>query len=68
MITIATRTFPLLLGIGLLLVGIGLQGTLLALRANIEQFSLAMTGFMMSAYFMGFITGSYLCPLLIRQV
>ncbi|MGD2052811.1 MAG: MFS transporter [Gammaproteobacteria bacterium] len=68
MITIATRTFPLLLGIGLLLVGIGLQGTLLALRANIEQFSLAMTGFMMSAYFMGFITGSYLCPVLIRQV
>ena len=68
MITIATRTFPLLLGIGLLLVGIGLQGTLLALRANIEQFSLAMTGFMMSAYFMGFITGSYLCPVLIREV
>jgi MFS family permease len=68
MITIATRTFPLLLGIGLLLVGIGLQGTLLALRASIEQFSLAMTGFMMSAYFMGFIAGSYLCPVLIRQV
>ena len=68
MLTIATRTFPLLLGIGLLLIGIGLQGTLLALRANLEDFSVPMTGFMMSAYFMGFIVGTYLCPKLIRGV
>jgi len=65
MLTIATRIFPLLLGIGLLLVGIGLQGTLLALRANLEHFTLTMTGFMMSAYFMGFIVGTFLCPKLI---
>ena len=68
MITIATRTFPLLFGIGLLLVGIGLQGTLLALRANLENFPVPMTGFMMSAYFMGFIVGTFLCPKLIRGV
>lgn len=68
MLTIATRTFPLLLGIGLLLIGIGLQGTLLALRANLEQFSVPMTGFMMSAYFVGFIVGTFLCPKLIRGV
>jgi MFS family permease len=68
MITIAARTFPLLLGIGLLLIGIGLQGTLIALRASLEQFSITMTGFIMSAYFMGFIAGSYVCPVLIRQV
>ena len=66
MLKIATRTFPLLLGIGLLLVGIGLQGTLLALRANLEHFSVTMTGLMMSAYFMGFIVGTFLCPKLIR--
>lgn len=68
MLTIATRTFPLLLGIGLLLVGIGLQGTLLALRANLEGFAVTMTGIMMSAYFMGFIVGTSLCPRLIRAV
>ncbi|MCW8828437.1 MAG: MFS transporter [Gammaproteobacteria bacterium] len=68
MLTIATRTFPLLLGIGLLLVGIGLQGTLLALRANVEGFALTVIGVMMSAYFMGFIVGTFLCPKLIRSV
>jgi len=68
MLSIAGRIYPLLLGIGLLLVGIGLQGTLLALRANHEHFSVTMTGFMMSAYFMGFIVGTYLCPKLIRGV
>ena len=68
MITIATRTFPLLLGIGLLLVGIGLQGTLLALRANLEGFAVTITGLMMSAYFLGFIVGTFLCPKLIRGV
>lgn len=68
MLTIAARTYPLLLGIGLLLIGIGLQGTLLALRASLEHFSLPMTGFIMSAYFMGFIVGTFLCPKLIRAV
>jgi MFS family permease len=68
MLTIATRIFPLLLGIGLLLVGIGLQGTFLALRASFEQFSLTMTGLMMSAYFLGFIVGTFLCPRLICGV
>ncbi len=68
MLTIASRTYPLLLGIGLLLIGIGLQGTLLALRANLEHFSVPMTGFIMSAYFMGFIVGTFLCPKLIRNV
>ncbi len=68
MLTIASRTYPLLLGIGLLLIGIGLQGTLLALRASLEHFSVPMTGFMMSAYFMGFIVGTFLCPTLIRGV
>lgn len=68
MLTILSRTSPLLLGIGLLLIGIGLQGTLLALRANLEHFSVPMTGFIMSAYFMGFIVGTFLCPKLIRGV
>ncbi len=65
---IVLSIFPLLLGIGLLLLGIGLQGTLLPLRAAQEGFSVAVTGVMMSAYFMGFILGTFLCPRLIRRV
>lgn len=68
MLTIATSILPLLLGIGLLLVGIGLQGSLLALRANLEGFPVPVTGMVMSAYFMGFIVGTFLCPRLIRSV
>ncbi len=68
MLTIAARTYPLLLGIGLLLIGIGLQGTLLALRASLEHFSVSVTGLIMSAYFMGFIVGTFLCPKLVRGV
>lgn len=60
--------FSLLLGTAFLLLGLGLQGTLLSLRANLEQFPLAVTGLVMSAYFLGFVLGAYLCPPLIRRV
>ncbi|MFO7593252.1 MAG: MFS transporter [Pseudomonadota bacterium] len=50
------------------LAGIGLQGTLLVLRANSEGFALPVTGIMMSAYFLGFVIGTFLCPTLIRSV
>lgn len=59
---------PLLLGFGILLIGNGLLGTLLGLRASIEQFPNIVTGLLMSAYFIGFILGSLYCPLLIRKV
>lgn len=66
MITIASRSSSLLIGIGLICGGIGLLGTLLVLRAALEEFSLTMTGIMMSAYFLGFIIGTFLCPRMIR--
>src|SRR5690606_25595155 len=43
-------------------------GTLLGLRASVEEFSELIIGLVMSAFFMGYIVGSYLCPKLIRQV
>jgi MFS family permease len=58
----------LLFGIGLLLVGMGSLGTLLGVRAGIEQFGPPLTGLVMSAYFLGFIVGNYVCPQLIRRV
>lgn len=58
----------LLLGIAILLVGSGLLGTLLALRAGVEGFTAAVVGFIMSAYFVGFFGGTFLCPRIIRRI
>ncbi len=68
MLGIAISIFSLLLGTALLLLGIGLQGTLLGLRAVHENFPTPVIGYVMSAYFIGFAIGSYLCPPLIRRV
>ncbi len=58
----------LLLGIGVLLVGVGLLGTLLGVRAGLAGFGDAVTGAVMSAYFVGYIIGTLACPALIRRV
>ena len=58
----------LLLGIGIMLSGNGLQGTLLALRGVEEHFSESTIGFIMSMYFVGFIAGTFLCPGIIQRV
>jgi MFS family permease len=54
-------------GIGILLVGNGLLGTLLGVRAVSLGFSLEVTGVVMSAYFAGFIAGSLGCVYLIER-
>jgi MFS family permease len=68
MIGITLSIFSLLLATTLLLLGIGLQGTLLGLRAVHEAFSVTVIGYVMSSYFIGMALGTYLCPLVIRRV
>lgn len=67
-----TRVFmaswPLLLGMLLLMIGNGIQGTLLGIRGNIEGFSTQQMSIVMSAYFLGFLFGSRMTPELIRRV
>lgn len=60
--------FSLLAASAILLVGIGLFFTALGLRAGLSQFSTVTTGLVMSAYFGGFIIGTFVCPVLIRRV
>lgn len=48
--------------------GHGLQSVLLPARATLEQFSALTTGAMMSAYYGGFIMGTFICPRLITRV
>ncbi len=62
------QTWPLLGGMFLLMLGAGLQGTLLAIRAISEGFTTLVTGMVMSCYFLGYIGGSIGTPRLIHRV
>lgn len=57
----------LLFSVAILLLGSGLLGTLLSLRASLEGYSETVIGMIAAMYFLGFIVGTYLCPLLIRR-
>lgn len=61
-------SWALLLGFGILMLGDGLQGTLLAVRADQEGFSTSTTGLIMSAFYVGFLSGSILTPRIMLQV
>jgi len=58
----------LLSGVGLLVVGVGLLFSVVGLRAGLADFSGLTLGLVMSAYFAGFVLGTYVCPLIIRRV
>lgn len=68
MIQVLSSAWALLLGMGLLMVGNGIQGTILGVRGEIEGFSTLQMSFVMSAYFVGFLGGSRLAPEMIRRV
>jgi MFS family permease len=61
-------TWPLLLGMGILMLGAGLQSTLLGVRATIEAFPTAVTGIIMSCYYVGYLLGTRLAPRLLARV
>jgi MFS family permease len=63
-----TATWPLLLGMGVLMLGAGLQGTLLALRATLEGFPPPVTGIIMSCYYVGYLLGTRIAPPLLQKV
>lgn len=62
------RLSTLFLGVGLLLVGVGLLFSVLGLRAGLAQFSSITLGLVTSAYYAGFVAGTFACPILIRKV
>ncbi len=61
-------SWALLLGFGILMLGDGLQASLLAIRADQEGFTATMTGLMMSAFYIGFLCGSKLTPRIMTHV
>lgn len=68
MLQVLASAWPLLLGLLLLMVGNGMQGTLLGLRGAYEGFGTFEMSVVMSAYFLGFLGGSRLAPEMIRRV
>ncbi len=66
--SVVFSSWALFLGLALIMLGNGLQGSLLGVRASIEGFPTAITGFVMSAYFVGFLAGSTMVPRLVRRV
>jgi MFS family permease len=64
----AGSVWALLVGIAFLMLGNGLQGTLLGVRATAEGFGPTITGFVMTGYFVGFLLGSQLTLAAIRRV
>ncbi|MGH1576984.1 MFS transporter [Planktotalea sp.] len=68
MISVLSNSWALLLGMMLLMLGNGLQGTLLGIRGEIEGFSTFQMSLVMSAYFIGFLGGSRMAPEMIRRV
>ncbi|MES2914740.1 MAG: MFS transporter [Pseudomonadota bacterium] len=68
MLKVLTHSWPLLMGVMLLMVGNGIQGTLLGIRGNTEGFTTYQLSYVMAAYFLGFLFGSWAAPKMIRQV
>ncbi|MCJ8140210.1 MFS transporter [Falsirhodobacter halotolerans] len=61
-------TWPLLVGVLLLMVGNGMQSSLLGIRGGIEDFTTLQISLVMSSYFAGFLFGSKMVPDMIQRV
>ncbi|QFS82793.1 putative MFS-type transporter YcaD [Roseivivax sp. THAF40] len=68
MLVVLNRSWALLLGMLLLMVGNGLQGSLLGVRGAEAGFSPFVMSIVMSAFFFGFIIASQVAPLMIQRV
>lgn len=68
MLTVLRTSWPLLLGVMLLMTGNGMQGTLLGIRGGIEGIGTYEMSVVMSSYYAGFLIGSQLGPVMIARV
>ncbi len=59
---VVASVLPLFLGLALLMLGNGLLGSLLGVRADLEGFPTVVIGVVMSMYYVGFLVGSLTIP------
>jgi MFS family permease len=65
---ILKNSWPLFLGVSMIVLAYGFQGSLLGVRAVQEKFSLTSIGFMMSGYFVGYFLGAKYITTIISRV
>lgn len=68
LLPILAGCWALFLGMALIMLGNGLQASLLGVRAAMEDFGTTMTGVVMSGYFLGLIFGCKYVPLMVKKV
>lgn len=68
MVSALPAVSALLFGVALLLLGNGIQGTLLGVRGSIEAFTATEIGLLMSAYYAGFMAGCFFGPAVVSRV
>lgn len=68
MLVVVFNCWALFFGMGLIMLGGGLQGTLIGVRASMEGFGTSVTGLVMSGYFLGLIVGCKIIPKIIGRV
>lgn len=60
--------WPLFVALAFLMIGNGLQSSLVGLRATFEGFSTTTTGLVMSGYYVGFLGGAMVVPRIVGSV
>ncbi|HEX4377621.1 MAG TPA: MFS transporter, partial [Steroidobacteraceae bacterium] len=65
---ILRTTWPLLLGMGILMLGAGLQGTLVGVRATLEGYPTPVIGAIMSCYYLGYLIGTLCAPRMLHRI
>ncbi|MBE9640026.1 MFS transporter [Salipiger mangrovisoli] len=68
MISVLGSVWALLLGTLLIMLGNGMQFTLIGLRGDLEGFSTGALAVITSGYYIGFLSGARVTPVLIRRV
>ncbi len=68
MIQVLFSIWAVLLGVVLIMLGNGMHFTLMGVRGGIEGFSAAQLAIVTSGYFVGFLSGARVTPMLIRRV
>lgn len=68
MIGALRSVFSLLLGAGMMALGVGLLGLLLPIRMDLEGIAPQIAGYVMSAYYAGFVAGSFMAQRIIGRV
>ncbi len=68
MLIVLRNTWALFFGFALICLGHGLQGTLIGVRSVLEEFTFISTGLVVAGYYVGFLLGSILIPILLNRV